>query len=71
MMTNKTIEQGYKNYKSGDPISDEQLSLMIKDISKTVEGLSNLNDRRFDLVENKLRLDLYSLEGMAKARNEK
>lgn len=70
-MANKIVEQGYKNYRAGDPISDEQLSLMIKSINKTLEGLSDLNDRRFDLVENKLRSDLYSLEDMVKARKKK
>ena len=70
-MNNKNIEQGYKNYKSGDPISDKQLSLMIRSISKTLEGLSDLNDRRFDLVENKLRSDLYNLQGFQKARKNK
>lgn len=67
-MANKIVEQGYKNYRDGDLISDEQLSLIINSINKTLESLSDRNDRRFDLLENKFRSYLYSLENMVKAR---
>lgn len=70
-MENKNIQEAYKNFKNGNPISDKDLSLLIKNISKTVDGLSKLNDRRFDLLENKLVSDLYILQGYKNSRKRK
>ena len=66
-----SIEQIYKNFRSGQPISDNELSALIKNHKQMVDNLEKLNDRRFDLFRNQLNSDLYSLEGYVISRKQK
>lgn len=70
-MENTLVQEGYKNYRKGDPISDEQLKALIKNHKQILSGLDEINDRRFDLFRNQVNSDLINFEGFKKARERK
>lgn len=70
-MNKKLIEQGYKNFRSGDPITNMELEALINNHKAILEGMDKLNDQRFSLFASQLRHELYSLEGFKEARARK
>lgn len=65
------IQEGYKNYHLGEPITDDQLKALIDTHRKILQGLNELNEPMFHLFRVKIRSDLSNLEGYFEARKEK
>ena len=62
-MTDQTallLKSCMEHYKTGDPISDEELDVGLQELSCVVGFFEALNQRQYDLVENDLRHTLNS-----------
>lgn len=66
-MANIYIDEIYKKFLNGDPLTDEELKIGIAHFSKAAEMVSALG-QRFDLAANELRRVAIGLEDFAAAR---
>lgn len=67
----KLAADAYNKYHKGDHISDEELRCGIKVIGDVVDFLEKINDRKLDLFENRLAVDLNSFKKFQEARKVK
>ena len=65
---NEAVKRTLTNLHTGDPISNEDLKLMINKLKEVVDFFEEINFKKYDLVTNDLRSDLHDLQGFAEAR---